>query len=110
MAEAYLNMAEACAMLDDAEACDWLNQLRRNRIGQYVDMQYSGEELINEIREERRKELCLEGHRWFDLRRTTRPRMVKVLQGKTYILEQDDPRYTIPIPRDAIAANPGLAN
>jgi hypothetical protein len=25
-------------------------------------------------------------------------------------LEQDDPRYTIPIPRDAIAANPGLAN
>jgi starch-binding outer membrane protein, SusD/RagB family len=35
---------------------------------------------------------------------------VKVLQGKTYILEQDDPRYTIPIPRDAIAANPGLAN
>ena len=56
-------------MLDDAEACDWLNQLRRNRIGQYVDMQYSGEELINEIREERRKELCLEGHRWFDIRR-----------------------------------------
>ena len=32
-------------------------------------MQYSGEELVDEIRNERRKELCLEGHRWFDLRR-----------------------------------------
>lgn len=66
--------------------------------------------LISEILNERARELAFEGHRWFDLRRTTRPRMVKVLQGKTYILEQDDPRYTIPIPRDAIAANPGLAN
>ena len=66
--------------------------------------------LISEILNERARELAFEGHRWFDLRRTTRSRMVKVLQGKTYILEQDDPRYTIPIPRDAIAANPGLAN
>ena len=29
----------------------------------------SGEELVRFIREERRRELCLEGHRWFDLRR-----------------------------------------
>ena len=55
VAEAYLNMAEACAMLNDAEACDWLNRLRRNRISEYVDMQYSGEELVDEIRNEQRK-------------------------------------------------------
>ena len=29
----------------------------------------TGEELVNEIRNERRRELCFEGHRWFDLRR-----------------------------------------
>lgn len=65
--------------------------------------------LISEILNERARELALRDIVGL-IRRTTRPRMVKVLQGKTYILEQDDPRYTIPIPRDAIAANPGLAN
>lgn len=28
-----------------------------------------GEDLVNLIRDERRRELCFEGHRWFDLRR-----------------------------------------
>ena len=70
MAEAYLNKAEACAMSGkDAEALEALNALRANRIDGYADVSCSGEELVNEIRTERRKELCFEGHRWFDLRR-----------------------------------------
>lgn len=69
VAEGYLNMAEACAMLDETEANEWLNRLRRMRIADYADVQYSGGELIRQIRDERRKELCFEGHRWFDLRR-----------------------------------------
>ena len=70
-AEGYLNMAEACAMLDDPEANTYLNTLRRNRISNYVDQSYTGDELIEQVRLERRKELCFEGHRWFDLRRYT---------------------------------------
>lgn len=70
MAEAYLNKAEACAMSGkDAEALEALNALRANRIDGYADVSCSGEELVNEVRTERRKELCFEGHRWFDLRR-----------------------------------------
>lgn len=71
MAEAYLNKAEACAMQEgkEAEACRLLNELRVHRIENYEDKLYSGEELIRQIRNERRKELCFEGHRWFDLRR-----------------------------------------
>ncbi len=69
VAEGYLNMAEACAMLDDATANTYLNALRKARIGGYSDQNYAGEELIKQVREERRKELCFEGHRWFDLRR-----------------------------------------
>lgn len=71
VAEGYLNMAEACAMLNDPEANTYLNALRSNRIGNYEEQTYSGNELINQIRDERRKELCFEGHRWFDLRRYT---------------------------------------
>ena len=68
-------------------------------------------ELVTEILNERARELAFEGHRWFDLRRTTRPRIEKVVNsGQTVIIEQDDPRYTLRIPQDAIDANPGLLN
>ena len=67
-------------------------------------------DLIKEILEERALELAFEGHRWFDLRRTTRPRIEKILNGQAYLLEQDDSRYTLRIPQSAIAANPGLLN
>ena len=66
------------------------------------------DELLQEIYDERTRELAFEGHRWFDLRRTTRPRIEKVIDGKTYILEKDDARYTLRIPQAAIDANPEL--
>lgn len=69
-AEAYLNMAEAEARLGNSgEACSWLNKLRQKRITNPTDINMSGSELVTFIREERERELCLEGHRWFDLRR-----------------------------------------
>lgn len=116
--EIYLNVAEAAARLNKLpEARTRLLQLMRMR---YTPEAYVAKEsmvngmgqetLITEILNERARELAFEGHRWFDLRRTTRPRIEKVLDGKTYVLEQDDTRYTIPIPKEAIAANPGLAN
>ena len=117
-AEAYLNMAEACAMMggQDALANQYLNTLRRNRIIDYVDQSYSGEELVSQIRNERRKELCFEGHRWFDLRRysVSNPypyskriyRRYSVYtsdyvleQTYTYVLEENDPAYVFDIPK-----------
>lgn len=69
-AEAYLNMAEAKAQLgEDGEACKWLDKLRDTRISDNTPLHLSGEELVNFIRDERERELCFEGHRWFDLRR-----------------------------------------
>ncbi len=119
-AEAYLNMAEACAMLGDVDANNWLNALRKMRIVDYQDQTYDGEELVNQIRLERRKELCFEGHRWFDLRRYAvcekYPYKKKVIHsfhvygdnlsrieiGYGYVLNEDDLAYTFAIPKKVI--------
>jgi len=70
----------------------------------------SKDEFRTAILNERRLEFPHEGHRWFDLRRTTRPEQRKIIDGQTLILSQDDERYTLRIPQSAIAANPDLMN
>lgn len=70
--EVYLNKAEALAQLgrtDEAKAV--LQELRAKRFAPecLTDINLSGKELVNFVRDERRRELCFEGHRWFDLRR-----------------------------------------
>lgn len=117
--ELYLNAAEAALMTgsNEAEAKKYLLHLMSKR---YTPEAYIAKEtavkgmakdaLLNEIYNERTRELAFEGHRWFDLRRTTRPEITKVLKGKTYILQKDDARYTLPIPKEAIQSNPNLTN
>lgn len=116
--EVYLNSAEAAARAKKLPEA-------RKRILELMAKRYTPEafnkkkaaiesmeqeNLIAEIMNERARELAFEGHRWFDLRRTTRPRIEKTIEGQKYILEQDDARYTILIPKEAIAANPNLSN
>ncbi len=73
VSETYLNLAEACVMKGELnEAADSINKLLRMRkaSAQYKPLTVENQaSLIKVVREERRKELCLEGHRWFDLRR-----------------------------------------
>ena len=68
----YLNRAEAQAMLGQDEAArQTLQELRSKRMenSNINDIPTTGRELIDFIRAERRRELCFEGQRWFDLRR-----------------------------------------
>lgn len=116
--ELYLSAAEAAAQLNQlSQARARLLQLMQKR---YAPEAYQAKAaavnamsqaaLNQEILNERARELAFEGHRWFDLRRTTRPRLEKLLDGKTYVLEADDARYTLSIPKSAVEANPGLLN
>ncbi len=115
--EFYLTAAEAAARLGNlTEAIDMITPIINNR---YVAARRAStisaaeamtqDELIDFILEQRRVELCFEGHRWFDLRRTTQPRIEKTYGGQTYVLEEGDSRYTIVLPREAISANPLLS-
>ncbi|MBS7196697.1 MAG: RagB/SusD family nutrient uptake outer membrane protein [Bacteroidales bacterium] len=69
--EIYLNKAEAAAMLGkNEEAISTLERLRETRIENPTSIrELSGESLVKFTRKERRRELCLSYHRWFDLRR-----------------------------------------
>lgn len=72
-AEAYLNLSEAYAMQNKLDkSCELLNKLMQMRI-KHTDFNplkpTSQEEIVKIIRDERKKELCFEGHRWFDIRR-----------------------------------------
>ncbi len=114
-AEAYLNRAEARVLSltpDLAGALADLNELRRHRIVGYTDVSITdAEELLQAIRDERRKELCFEAHRWFDLRRYGMPSISHDFRIGTshpmlrYTLEEKDPLYTLPIPRSVLDSN-----
>ena len=115
-AEFYLTAAEAALELNDMDnARHYLTELMKKRYLSAIYPTYEAEilsmtqdELREEIYNERFRELAFEGHRWFDLRRTTRQELTKTYKGETYVLQKDDSRYTLRIPADAIEANPGL--
>jgi starch-binding outer membrane protein, SusD/RagB family len=70
VAEMYLIRAEAQAFSNlDTQALADLNTLRASRINGYVNVSLAGDPLKQQIAIERRKELFIEGHRWFDIRR-----------------------------------------
>jgi hypothetical protein len=73
VAEFYLTRAEAYAATNQtAQANADLAALKTARIANYTHTDLSGAALVAEIAAERRRELCFENHRWFDLKRTNR--------------------------------------
>lgn len=115
LSEAYLILSEAVYDTDEELALKLINALREKRYitGTYEEVNYSGDELLNFIREERRRELCFEGQRWFDLRRYGMPSFKRQWTelGRyvgSYIMEKEDPAYTLPIPAKILDRNPAL--
>lgn len=115
-AEMYLIRAEAYANTSgqDGSGSTDLNALKTARIQGWVNINYTGNVLKDEIANERRRELCLEGHRWFDLKRTTRviSRPVAGLGNPNAqiatSLSSSSNKWVWPIPSNEILANSAM--
>lgn len=127
LSEAYLNAAEGAAMAflkegaasSRATAIELVNTLREQRFSgdDFVALTESNfsdaETLVQFIRDERRRELCFEHHRWFDLRRYGMEPITHVWNPKegnpvAYTLEKNDPGFTLLIPQGAFDLNSRL--
>jgi hypothetical protein len=108
LAEQYLIRAEARAQLGNISNAIEDLKIIRNRAGidliTEIDPGITKEELLDEIIEERRKELFTEwGHRWLDLKRTGR---IQEVLGDNPFWEDTDVLY--PIPAAERIKNPNL--
>ncbi|MDR3184375.1 MAG: RagB/SusD family nutrient uptake outer membrane protein [Prevotellaceae bacterium] len=116
--EAYLILAEAEAQLSHADkAMDALREIWKNRFasGNAPAGYTSGGDAVALVHKERRRELCFEALRWFDLRRQGMPPVEHVWyetsgygDPQTFTLKQNDPGYTFPMPESILLSNPDL--
>jgi len=106
--EMYLIRAEARAnSTQEALGLADLNTLRSARINGFVLGSETGTSLTAAIALGRRKELFMEGHRWFDLKRTTRVVDRGVISAPTtqVSLPSNRREWTWPIPQGERDAN-----
>ncbi len=114
VAEMYLTAAEASARLNNTtDAIDYIIPIMEKRLNSSAYKTtlnlmnaMTQEELVQEILDERARELAFEGHRWYDLRRTTQPALTRTYAGETFTLTPE--KYTMRFPTEAVAANPEL--
>lgn len=122
IAEMYLIAAEAYAMSGNvAEAAKYLNELQANRFADFTEKSYgNATELMNELKNERRREMVCEGTRLFDLKRwhmgvnrtSTQQDDLCLFPGSTVTTKlskaANDPKMIFPIPKAEIDANPQI--
>ena len=117
IAEVYLNLAEAYAASNqNGLASNILNTLRAARISGYSPA-YSQSAVMDEIKDERARELIGEGFRLWDLKRWGDPVVRAAAQDPGIMINDaaltgtvsDDIRFLWPIPKAETDANPNIA-
>ncbi len=130
--EVLLNYAEAKFFLGDEATCrEYINKIRSRPSVNMPPVTESGAALLERLRHERRIELFMEEHRWFDVRRwkiapevlSKQARKVDIVKNtttgvKTYTYSDlllfnltrnfPDKMYYLPIPQTEMNKNPNL--
>ena len=111
-ADILLILAESYARLNqEDDARMRLNQVAQNREPGFAGYTSSGAELINDIIEERRKELAFEGDRYWDLMRLNLPIVNHTTSQHPLVLmsiEVGNFRRIFPIPQAELDANENI--
>lgn len=110
VSEMYLIRAEARleqGAANVADAISDLNAIRTNRNASELDpADYNVASGIQEVLDERRRELVYEGHRWFDLKR--RGLDIPKPQTDEGSVAYEDRRILAPLPQGEVNSNPNL--
>ncbi|MCQ2369072.1 MAG: RagB/SusD family nutrient uptake outer membrane protein [Paludibacteraceae bacterium] len=121
-ADFLLMYAEACAMSGSGNAATYLNMVRDRvglpEFGEY-QIEINGEmvtpDIMQAIKHERRVELAMEGHRWFDLLRWGTAKEVmenyrknETPEARAEMKPWDDKFLLMPIPAEELKLNPNL--
>lgn len=115
--EMYVTRAECYARLNDLEAAlNDLNTLREKRMdtGTYTPLSSTDQdEVIAWAKRERRLELIMKGHRFFDLKRynvfdTPTIDITHTYNGTTYSLTANSNNWALPIAQKYISQNPEI--
>lgn len=119
-AEFYLLLAAAEAQASNGNLTQAKTYLKDLLITRLTPVYYATEvtaidamnktDFVERIAEERFRELACQGFRWYDLRLSGKPRIEKTFDGQDFVLEQDDRRYILPFPKEAVDSNPNLLN
>jgi starch-binding outer membrane protein, SusD/RagB family len=112
LAEVYLIAAESSLPGDETGARNYLNALMTMRDPSFAGYTSTGQDLLNDIIQERRKELAFEGDRFFDLNRLKLPVNRASNNGAIpapLLIAYPDNKRIAPIPQREIQANPTIA-
>lgn len=110
-AEVLLNRAECYVRVGNVDfALRDINRLRSHRFAESSFQEFISsdqDEILAEILNERRKELLFRGIRWMDIKRLNKEgfniSLERSINGQTYRLEPNSPRFALPIPEDVVA-------
>lgn len=109
LSEVYLNRAEAHARSgNDALAQADLNLIRKRALATAPDITLTGSALLEEILLERRRELCYEGHRVFDITRHKQDVVRVDVTGDVAFYAYPGDYFIFPIPQPEINVNTNI--
>ncbi len=109
LADIYLIAAEASAPVNETNAKTFLNFVATRRDASFTGFTSTGAALVDDIIQERRKELAFEGDRFHDLNRLKRP-IIRSLNYPASALTIAYPfdKRLLPIPQVETDANPTI--